>query len=58
MTKPTGLIISPFLNPYPFLAILKFETSNVSEPIPLVVAAPTSTSTNKLTPVLVVLPFK
>ena len=54
VTKPTGLIMSPRLNAYPGLAILKFVTSNVSDPIPVVVAAPTSTSTNNPTPVVVV----
>ena len=56
VTNPTGLMTSPRLNPYPGLAILKFVTSNVSDPIPVVDAAPTSTSTNNPTPVVVVLP--
>ena len=45
MTNPTGLILSPFLNPKPFRAILNDDTVNNVEPIPVVGFALTSTVT-------------
>ena len=45
MTNPTGLTLSPFLNPKPFLAILNDDTVNSVEPIPVVGLALTSTVT-------------
>ena len=57
VTRPTGLNLSPILNPYPFLAILKFLTSKRVEPIPTaVIAAPTSTLRRRPLPESVVAP--
>ena len=56
--SPTGLNLSPFLNPQPGLVILKSLTSYKVEPIPtLVFAAPTSTLIFKPNPVSVVAPI-
>ena len=57
VTKPTGLIISPFLNPKPGVAILNCETVNMVEPIPVVELAPTSTVIFRPWPVSVVAPI-
>ena len=57
VTRPIGLNLSPTLNECPSLATLKFFISNNVDPIPTVVAAAlTSTSNNKLEPVSVVAP--
>ena len=57
VTNPTGLILSPFLNPKPFLAILNDDTVNNVEPIPVVGFALTSTVTFNPWPVSVVAPI-
>ena len=56
VTSPTGLNTSPFLKPYPCLAILNDLTSRSVDPIPTVLVGPTSTVISKFLPVSVVAP--
>ena len=57
VTKPTGLITSPFLNPNPDLVILNEFTWCKVDPIPVVGAAATSTVNLRPNPVSVVAPI-
>ena len=56
MTNPTGINLSPYLNPYPVLGTLNSFTSNKVDPIPVVLLPPTSIVNNNPIPVSVVAP--
>ena len=57
VTKPTGVMTSPFLNPNPLLVILNDSTVCKVEPTPTVELAPTFTDTFSPNPVSVVAPI-